>query len=163
MIRNAIHRLIYDLVTDTFDGDEDHKNALINSIKSNPEWGVEYERIKDEAQDFLASEVALEIEVLKGDHLIGSISTIKESDLVSPISPGKYTIRFSNDRVLWEGDITSEDVIWTYAFPGRDLPMAAETEPIQREPTRILTLLDGELMIYVFAGLESGSFRIKSG
>lgn len=163
MIRNAIHRLIYDLVTDTFDGGEDQKNALINAIKSNPEWGAEYERIKDEAQDFLASEAALEIEVLKGDHLIGSISTIKESDLVSPIFPGKYTIRFSNGRVLWEGDITREDVIWTHAFPGRDLPMAAETETLQQEPTRILTLLDGELIIYVFAGLENGRFRIKSG
>ena len=163
MIRNAIHRLIYDLVTDTFDGDEDHKNALINAIKSNPEWGAEYERIKDEAQDFLAPEAAIEIEILKGDQLIGSISAIKEPYQVSPIFPGKYTIRFSNGRVLWEGDITREDVIWTYAFPGRDLPMAAKTEPIQQEPTRTLTLLDGELIIYVFAGLESGRFRIKSG
>jgi len=163
MIKNAIHCLIYNLVTDTFDGDEVQKNDLINSIKSNPEWGVEYKRIKDEAQDFLTSEATLKIEVLKDGHLIGSILTIKESDLLSPIFPGKYTIRFSNGRVIWEGDITREDVIWTYAFPGRDLLMAAETELLQREPTRILTLLDGELMIYVFSGLESGSFRIKSG
>lgn len=163
MIRNAIHRLIYDLVTDTFDGDEDQKNALINAIKSNPEWGVEYERIKDEAQDYLASEGTLEIEVLKDDHLIGSVSAIKDSDMVGPIFPGKYSFRFSNGRVLWEGDITREDVIWTYAFPGKDLLMAAETESLQQEPTRTLTFLDGELTINVFAGLESGRLRIKSG
>lgn len=163
IIRNAIHRLIYDLVTDTFDGDEDQKDALISAIKSNPEWGTEYELTKDEVQDFLAPEAIIEIEVLKDEQLIGSISTIKESDQVSLIFPGKYMIRFSNGRVLWEGNITREDVIWTYAFPGRDLPMAAETEPLHQEPTRTLTLLDGELIIYVFAGLESGRIRIKSG
>ena len=163
MIRNAIHRLIYDLVTDTFDGDEGHKNALMNAIMSDPEWGAEYERIKNEARDYLASEATLEIEVLKDDHLIGSVSAIKDSDMVGPIFPGKYSVRFSNGRVLWEGDITREDVIWTYAFPGKDLPMAAETEPLQQEPTRTLTFLDGELTIYVFAGLESGRLRIKSG
>jgi len=163
IIRNAIHRLIYDLVTDTFDGDEVQKSALIKAIKSDPEWGAEYERIQDEAQDILAPEAAIEIEVLKDDQIIGSFSTIKEPDQVSPIFPGKYMIRFSNGRVLWEGDITREDVIWTYAFPGRDLPMAAETEPLHQDPTRTLTLLDGELIIYVFAGLESGKIRIKSG
>jgi len=163
MIRNAIHRLIYDLVTDTFDGDEDQKNTLINAIKSDSEWGAEYERIKDELQDYLVHDATIEIEVLRGDQLIGCISIIKEPDQVSPIFPGKYIIRFSNGRMLWEGDITREDVIWTYAFPGRDLPMAAETDPLHQEPTRTLTLLDGELIIFVFAGLESGRFRIKSG
>ena len=163
MIRNAIHRLIYDLVTDTFDGDEGQKNTLMNAIMSDPEWGAEYERIKNEARDYLASEATLEIEVLKDDHLIGSVSAIKDSDMVGPIFPGKYSFRFSNGRVLWKGDIMREDVIWTYAFPGSDLPMAAETEPLQQEPTKILTLLDGELTMYVFAGLESGRLRIKSG
>jgi len=163
IIRDAIHRLIYDLVTDTFDGDEDQKNALINVIISDPEWGTEYERIKAEAQDFLAPEAIIEIEVLKDEQLIGSISTIKELNQVSPIFPGKYMIRFSNGRVLWEGNITREDVIWTYAFPGRELPMAAETEPLHQESTKTITLLGGELVIYVFAGLESGRMRIESG
>ena len=161
IIRNAIHCLICDLVSDTFDGDEDQKNTLIKAIKSDPEWRTEYERIKDETQEFLAPEVALEIEVLKDNQIIGYFSTSKETDQVSPIFPGKYMIRFSNGRILWEGDIAREEIIWTYAFPGRDLPMAAETEPLQQEPTKILTLLDGELTIYVFAGLESGRFKIE--
>ena len=82
MIGNAIHGLIYDLVTDTFDGGEDQKNALINAIKSNPEWGTEYERVKDEVQNFLAPEPDIGIEVLMGEQLIGS----------SPISRGAASI-----------------------------------------------------------------------
>jgi len=41
--------------------------------------------------------------------------------------------------------------------------MAAKTETLQQEPTRKISLLDGELVIHVFAGLESGRLLIKSG
>ena len=34
LIKNAILRLMYDLATDTFEGDENQKNALLNSIKN---------------------------------------------------------------------------------------------------------------------------------
>ena len=105
----------------------------------------------------------MEIEVLKGDRIIGSSAISTEPTYISPISPGRYTVRFSNGRVLWEGDILREDVIWAFAYPDKDLPMAAETEPSQREPTRTLSLLNGELIMQVFAGLESGEIRLNSG
>ena len=162
-IKNAINRLIYDLATDSFDGDEGQKDALIKAFRSIPEWKAEYERINKEAQAFLAPETPIEIELLKGDRIIGSSAISTEPTYISPISPGRYTVRFSNGRVLWEGDLKREDVIWAYAYPDKDLPMAAETEPSQREPTRTLSLLNGELIIQVFAGLESGGIRLNSG
>ncbi len=162
-IKNAIHGLIYDLATDTFDGDEEQKNDLIKAFRNIPEWKAEYERIKEEAQAFQAPETPMEVEVLKGDRIIGSSAISTEPTYISPISPGRYTVRFSNGRVLWEGDLKREDVIWAYAYPEKDLPMAAETEPSQREPTRTLSLLNGELIIQVFAGLESGEIRLKNG
>ena len=162
-IKNAIHALIYDLATDTFDGDEKQKDALIKAFRSIPECNVEYERIKEEAQAFQAPETPMEVEVLKGDRIIGSSAISPESTSISSISPGSYKIRFSNGRVLWEGDILREDVIWAFAYPEKDLPMAAETEPSQRKPTRTLHLLNGELIMQVFAGLESGEIRLNSG
>ena len=163
LVKNAIYRLIYDLATDTFDGDEEQKDALINAFRIIPEWNAEYERIKEETQAFQASETPMEVEVIKGDRVIGSSAISIEPTSISSISPGNYTIRFSNGRVLWEGNILPKDVIWAFAYPDKDLPMAAETEPSQREPTRTLILLNGELIIQVFAGLESGEIRLKSG
>ena len=163
LVKNAIYRLIYDLATDTFDGDEEQKDALIKAFRNIPEWKAEYERIKEEAQAFQVPETPMEIEVLKGDRIIGSSAISTEPTYISPISPGRYTVRFSNGRVLWEGDILREDVIWAFAYPDKDLPMAAETEPSQREPTRTLSLLNGELIMQVFAGLETGEIRLKSG
>jgi hypothetical protein len=65
--------------------------------------------------------------------------------------------------MLWEGDLSRQELLWAFAYPEKDLPMAAETELSQREPTKTLSLLNGELIIEVFAGLETGEIRLKSG
>jgi len=163
MVKNAIHQLTYDLATDTFEGFEQHKEALLTALKSNPVWNAEYERIKEEAQAFRAPETPIEVEILIGEQLLGSYSMSHDEISSSSIVPGWYVIRFSNGRVLWEGELTREDVIWTYAFPGKDMPMAAETDPHIQRPTKTVSLLNGEVIIHVFAGLETGRIILKSG
>ena len=162
LVKNAILRLMCDLATDTFEGDENQKNALITSIRGNPQWNAEFELIKKEAHDFLAPETPIDVEILMGEKIIGSISVFNDAASIDSIFPGHYVVRFSSGRLLWLGDLTREDVIWTYAFPERELALAAETEPIQQEPTRTIALLKGELIMYVFAGLESGKILLKS-
>ena len=163
LIKIAIRRLIYDLVTDTFEGDEEQKEALVGAFKNNPQWNNEFNRIENEAQPFLAPEMPIEIELLIGEKLVGSFLISNIPTKISPIFPGRYVVRISNGRFLWEGEIRREDVIWTYAFPQKDFPMAAKTEILPQEPTRTISILDGELIIHVFAGLESGRLLIKSG
>ena len=162
-VRNAIYGLLYDLATDSFEGNEEKKKALISALGNIPEWNAEYERIKTEELAFLAPETPIEVEVFRGDQIIGSSHILTEPSSISPIIPGRYMVQLSNGRILWEGDLTKEDVIWAYAFPDKDLPMAAETGPSIRKPTRTISLLDGELMVHVFAGLESGQIRLESG
>jgi hypothetical protein len=161
-IRDAVDRLIYDLTTDTLGVDEEQKEALIESIRSIPEWNAEYEKVKELAQAFQAPETPIEIEVLKGDRIIGSCTVSLEPTTIGGITPGTYTVRFSNGRVLWEGDLSRQELLWAFAYPEKDLPMAAETEPSQREPTKTLSLLSGELIMQVFAGIETGEIRLKS-
>ena len=153
LVKNAILRLMCDLATDTFEGDENQKNALITSIRGNPQWNAEFELIKKEAHDFLAPETPIDVEILMGEKIIGSISVFNDAASIDSIFPGPYV----------DADpIKTKDVIWTYAFPERELALAAETEPIQQEPTRTIALLNGELIMYVFAGLESGKILLKS-
>jgi hypothetical protein len=163
LIKNAIRRLIYDLVTDTFEGDEERKEALVAAFKNNPQWNNEFNRIENEGRPFLTPEMPMEIELLIGENLVESFLISNIPTTISSIFPGRYVIRFSNGRFLWEGEIRREDVIWTYAFPQKDFPMAAKTETLHQEPTKTISLLDGELIIHVFAGLESGRLLIKSG
>jgi hypothetical protein len=161
-MRNAIHRLIYDLAVGTFEGDEEQRKTLIDSLKSIPEWGAEYERTKREAMDFLPTHEALEIEIIRGDKVISSFAHPTTPTTVSAVRPGTYILRFSNGRVIWEGNFSREDLVWTFAFPGEEFPMAAKTEPHKAKPTKTMSLLDGELVMQVFAGLESGKLVLLS-
>jgi len=161
-LRNAIRQLIYDLATDTFNGDKEQEEALTNALRHVPDWDAEYERIKEEAQALLSPEEPLEIEILKDDQIIGSLPLSTDPTYISSLTPGRFAVQFSNGRLLWEGDLTKENLIWAFAFPEKNFDMAAETETSQRRPTRTLSLLDGELIIHVFAGLEAGQIRIES-
>ena len=162
-LRDTVYRLIYSLATDTFEGSKDQKDTIIRAFSNIPEWNSEYERIKEETEDFVATEIPIELEVLRKEKIMGSVPISSVPGSISHIPPGSYTIRFSNGRVLWEGNIRREDLIWAFAYPEKDLPMAAETEAIQKKPTRSISLLDGEVMVQIFAGLETGVLRFEHG
>jgi hypothetical protein len=98
LVRNAIYRLVYGLATDTLEADEEQKKALVSALRSIPEWNTEYERIKEEAQAFLAPETPIEVEVLKADRVIGSFPIPTAPATLGSITPGSYTVRFSNGR-----------------------------------------------------------------
>jgi len=161
LIKEALYHLIYDLVTDTFEGDSNQKEMLIEALQRNAEWRAEYERIKKEAQDLGAPKIRLKIELLRDSTVIGTMAVEDKATSFSSIIPGRYTVRLSNGRILWEGALTREDLIWTYAFPTQDLAMAAKTEPFKQPPTKKLPLLADEVVMQVFAGLESGAIRIS--
>jgi hypothetical protein len=162
-VRDVIYRVMYDLATDTFEGSEEQRRSLLSTFKDNAEWNAEYERIKQEAHDVSPPQMSLEIDVLKEGRIVGSFPFSKTPMTIGAISMGSYIVRLSTGRILWEGDIAREEVLWTYAFPGKELTMAAETELSEQPATRTIPLLDGEFVMRVFPGLESGTIRIERG
>jgi len=72
------------------------------------------------------------------------------------IIPGHYVVSVHGSRVIWEDDISRKDVLWTAAYPGLDLPAAAETDTRRNKPTRVVTLLDGEVTLRLYPGIRSG-------
>ncbi len=161
-ISDTIYQLIYGLVTDTFEEGSDQKESIIRALTKNPEWRVEYERIKEEMNAVLFPQPLLGIEVLKEAELIASFPISEIPINLINIDPGQYTIRLSNGRVLWEGELTRKDLLWMDAFAEGDLKMAAKTED-EVEPTISESLLDSELVMKVFLGLESGEMRFGRG
>lgn len=162
LLEAAIHRLLYDLATGTFEGGEEQKEALIASLKDIPEWNARYVRLKRATQNLIPSNLPLKIEVLRKNLVIGAVPVSSRPAILGEIAPGSYTLRFSNGRILWEGDLGKEDLIWAFAFPGKDFAMAAETEAPQRKPTRKITLAGGEITLFVFAGLETGHIMLET-
>jgi hypothetical protein len=163
LLNDAIFRLLHDLATDIFEGDEEQEEALLGILRSYPEWDAEYTRIVEELHALFPANIQLRVEVLKGDRIIGSFPLSPDPAVIGSVTPGSYTVQFSNGRVLWKGELSKEALIWAYAFPGKDLAMAAETEVSRGKHTRTISLLGGEIMLSVFAGLESGQIRMESG
>ena len=163
LLKDAIFRLLRDLATDTFEGDEDQKEVLLGILRSYPEWDAEYIRMTEKLQALFPPNIQLRVELLRGDRIIGSFPLSPEPAVIGSVTPGSYTVQFSNGRVLWEGELSKEDLLWAFAFQGRDLAMAAATEVPRGKPTRTISLLGGEIMLSVFAGLESGQIRMESG
>ena len=155
-----LQRLLTMLATDTFDGPEEVRKSLIKRIQSNPDLAHRYQELLEELSP--ENEPPLEVELYKNDQLLGAQPLPSEQQGVSfdQIEPGNYSIRLSNGRVLWEDKIEAKDVIWALAYPEKEYPMAAATEKDESNRTKSIKLLDGELALFLYAGLESGGIEL---
>jgi len=80
---------------------------------------------------------------------------------IKDIKPGRYEFMLDTGRLLWEETLTEKDLLWSHAFPEQDLPLAAETGEITLRPTREVRVLNGEVVIRVFAGIETGRIEVE--
>ena len=48
---------------------------------------------------------------------------------------GEYVLRFDTGRILWNGRLAEEDLIWKKAYPRRNLPVAADSGRPTQVPT----------------------------
>jgi hypothetical protein len=163
LIREDIHGLINDLVTNSYEGPGGDKEALIEAFCNNDKWRAEYEHIKSELEDFLAPVPPLAIEVLKDGQMITSLPIPEMPVNLMNIDPGQYTIRLSNGRILWEGILLKKHLLWLEAYGDEDLPMAAKTETDTPQPTLSELLMGGDLIMDVVPDLQSGEIRFSHG
>jgi len=82
--------------------------------------------------------------------------------IVGPLLPGHYRVSLDTGRVLWEGRLSEEDLVWSEACPGQPIPVAADTGEPAGHPTRVIPLLDGSMVLRVHAGLEAGTLTVES-
>ena len=159
-----IREIIIDLASGTFRGDEDEMKSALEMIRSNKRWQEAYEKTVEELQSTLDIEMPIEFMVERESNHLGTISLneIPDSGSISNIEPGNYIIKLDTGRVLWEGKLSGKDVLWTEAFPGRALDLAADTGGMERVPSREIRLLEGELIIRIFPGMEAGRIEIET-
>jgi len=81
--------------------------------------------------------------------------------IIESIFPGHYQIRLDTGLVIWERYLNEQELLWASAFPTKTLKMAADTGEPGSEPTCEFSLMDGALMLRVFAGIESGLLEVQ--
>ena len=159
----VLERLMFRLATNDFIGSKDIKETLLNKIKASPKLKSRYEKLLVELPDYSEEIPLMEVHLFKSNDLVGSQGFLKKPGrkYFQDITPGKYILKHSNGRVLWEGAIEAKDVIWKKAFPDRDYAMAADTVKQPTEPTRSLQILNGQIKLTFEAGLEAGKIRLE--
>ena len=160
---DSMRQLIAEIATETFDGTEKEKQAVIKIIMSRAEFKAECEAICKEAGVDQDKYTDVVIQVFSQKRLIGekAFTKIPDRKSIKGILPGSYMLRLNIGRVVWQGNLTGKDLIWTEAFGAKRLDLAAETEDIKRIPTRKIVLLGGDVVLRTFAGVESGSIEVE--
>ena len=77
------------------------------------------------------------------------------------LRPGRYSLCFRTGRLVWQGSLTERQLVWTQAFPRRPLGLAADTGTDLNRPTTEMVLLDGELLLRTYPGLEAGRLEVE--
>ena len=157
----AIRSLLTDLATDTWEGKPEDLEALLSFCEGHPQLAGELGALREELAPSLGSRVPLFLTLRRGPEAqVIHVPLGPEAVSVPDVVPGEYSLTLSTGQLLWEGEVRPEQVIWSRAFPGRALPMAAETDLPVGEPTYVVDLLGAELSLTLHAGLEAGTLRL---
>ena len=123
------------------------------------------QRLVSELQQLMPGQITLEIIVESGEEVLARLNADQKGklELLKHIRPGIYRLSLSTGRHLWEGDLTDADVIWAAARPGQPFRLAADSGFGDQPPTRELRLLNGEISVRIFPGLEAGVMEVQVG
>lgn len=97
---------------------------------------------------------------LDGELMGWSALPLTSKVIVSGLRPGVLTVGLDTGWRLWSGRLTEEDLLWKRAFPGRRLPMAAQSEPADLQCSRRISIPVAMLSMVVYPGVETGSVGI---
>jgi hypothetical protein len=157
-----VSELAMELATDAFKGTEAERDAVLDLIHARPEWRDEFDAMREDARRghsrYSHWDFVLECEGMAPRTL--SFTVDSEAVGVAGLLPGRFALRLDTGRLLWEGELTARDLLWTAAHPGEPLAMAADSGDESATPSREESLLEGEFVLRVYPCLENGVLEI---
>ncbi|MDD5134608.1 MAG: hypothetical protein PHP01_04290 [Phycisphaerae bacterium] len=121
---------------------------------------------KDTPEDFTGysqdSSLSYELAILKDNRLTNK-TCLDENGIQSipGVMPGTYTIRLSTGRILWKETLSHQDLIAGEILGSQNIKVAADSGDFKAKPVRIVTLLNGRIVLKIFKGFESGVIQIE--
>ena len=137
-------------------------SRMLSIIKSHPRLKKEYEQLVTDIEQLNRRPPGIEVSISHDNKSFKSVRfmEVPGSKTIDKIAVGVYNIAFATGELIWEGKFTMQDLIWSEAYPGRSFALAADTPGPKPEPTKEISVFDGDIIIRVFAGLESGRIEI---
>jgi len=158
---DQIRRLALQMAADLPEGDQSETKVILELIRSEPRWQEEFQKILKEMSKSKPTDRIPEIVLERNGQRIASIICEEVTKEIKNLKPGIYTVKIDTGWVLWQEELTEQDLLWRAAFQGEDLDLAADSDEAQAHPTRQVSLLNDEVIIRVFPGAESGCIEIS--
>lgn len=87
------------------------------------------------------------------------VSPSSRSCVFGNLKAGNYQLALGTGRVLWRGRLAQADVVWESAPPESPLQLAAGGGDEVAQPSKELSLLDGEVLVEIYPGQEYGQME----
>ena len=161
LLADIMESLFIELATGILD-DSQEKESALTKVNSRAEWRERYEMLCVELEDSSNRPYSIEMNWEEQGKVVETVSfeAAQRAASISNITPGSYSLRLSTGRLLWKGELTDNDLIWSHAFPGRALDLAADTGEASQEASLEISLLDGEVLTHIYPGIENGCMEI---
>ncbi len=157
------HRRDIDEAEMTAIDDTDATEDLLDELAVLPEIAEAWDSVKRDLAWEPATELRIEFLLRRNDEpsQIMRLSKEDRTGFFRGVVPGTYELSTASGRIIWETTLTKQDLLSAYAFAEEPLRLAADTEDAREEPTRRTVLLEGEVVVSVFAGSGSGRIAIE--
>jgi len=158
-----IRELIVELATGIIGDNQSKRQAALEIIQRCPGWQSHYRALCEMLESGSVDNGLSVLEIYHGQRRIEQIplTGLATSHTIADIEPGRYLIRLGTGLVIWDGRLSAQELIWTEAFGQEGLAVAAETGDVPQKPTGQYILLDGEVILRTFAGIEKGSVEVE--
>lgn len=156
---------MFELAIGTPGQDALHRHAAAELIRSRPEWVAQFSSLD---QSTLAGTPELEqltLSLALDSQILATRVFSENAPVQSVIAPqaGHYSLSLHTGRLMWEGVLSEAELHWTTARPGHPLRLAASTFEETNWSSRAISILNGEIILSVFPGLEYGRIEIRVG
>lgn len=159
----VLNDLILQISNGLIEGDHNKIADFIKLIRFHPDWQENFDQMQQKYSIADARIIQLQIIIEKNEEIICSIPVEDDAlfKKINNLTPGLYFVKLNTGRILWQGELTDQDLVWTTAFPETDLAMAADTGDHADHVTREISLLAGNLVIRVIPALEGGCIELE--
>jgi hypothetical protein len=155
--------LAFQLSAGLVEADQDEIISLVEFIRSHRQRRVKFDQMHQDFSIPDAGNLLLEVIVNRNGENIYSIPVEDGAfnTKIKDLKTGFYNVRLNTGRILWQGELTAEDLVWTAAFPEADMAMAADTDGHTDHVSKEIRLLAGDLIIRIIPELETGCIEIE--
>ena len=163
MVYDLSSELALQIALDTFEGSHWERRLARELIESDKSLQDVFVKLPTMTRESRFGHTHLKLILSHDDKILQTwpIESGRQHFRFQHIPPGRLNLSLSTGRCLWSENLEAEDLIWSYAHPDRDLPMAADTGEIAASPTKEIVLCNEALTIRVFPGIENGWVEIS--